>query len=126
MKTTLTIKNYLGGFYFFTCDEIKIDNNDIYLIEGKHSKHGVIPSLEDIKDGLMKMILFTNLKEVVLNGKKYCHKSVLKLTSEIGIKVGRLSDKDIDVLRTLNEESNFNGFEVTINDEDLCEIIKKL
>jgi len=62
IKATLTIKNYLGGYYFFTCDEINIEKESIYLIEGKHSKQSPVPSLEDIKDGLIKMILFTNLK----------------------------------------------------------------
>jgi hypothetical protein len=36
-KATITIKNYLGGKYFFTCDEAKIHENDILLIEGKHT-----------------------------------------------------------------------------------------
>jgi hypothetical protein len=38
IKATLTIKNYLGGFYYFTCDEVEIHGNELYLIEGKHSK----------------------------------------------------------------------------------------
>ena len=36
-KATITIKNYLGSKYFFTCDEAKIHENDILLIEGKHT-----------------------------------------------------------------------------------------
>lgn len=69
LKATLTIKNYLGGYYFFTCDEVEIKRKKIYLIEGKHSNQSIIPSLEDIKDGLLKMILFTNLRDVKI-GKK--------------------------------------------------------
>ena len=34
-KATLTIKNYLGGYYFFTCDEANIKGNILYLVEGK-------------------------------------------------------------------------------------------
>lgn len=53
-KATLTIKNYLGGYYFFTCDEVTIEKDIIYLVEGKHSQQRLIPSLEDLKDGLIK------------------------------------------------------------------------
>lgn len=49
IKATLTIKNYLGGYYFFTCDEVNIEKGTIYLIEAKHSKKSSIPSLEDIR-----------------------------------------------------------------------------
>ncbi len=37
-KAKITITNYLGGQYFLTVDEIRIDKKDLYLIEGKHSK----------------------------------------------------------------------------------------
>jgi len=56
-KATITIENYLGGKYYFTTDEIKIEGENIYLIEGKHSKSALLPSNGDIKDGLLKMIL---------------------------------------------------------------------
>jgi hypothetical protein len=80
-KAKLTITNYLGGKYFLTVDELLIENDTIYLIESKHTNSGIIPSKSDIKDGLLKMILFANLKEVSLNGKSYKHKAVLQLTS---------------------------------------------
>lgn len=80
-KATITIENYLGGKYYFTTDEIKIENEKIYLIEGKHSKTSILPSAGDIKDGLLKMILYTNLKEVFINNKEYKPIPVLKLTS---------------------------------------------
>jgi len=62
IKATLTIKNYLGGYYYFTSDEVMTDKQTIYLIEGKHTKTDSLPSLGDIKDGLLKMILFTNFR----------------------------------------------------------------
>ncbi len=80
-KAKLTITNYLGGKYFLTVDELLIENDTISLIESKHTKSAIIPSKSDIKDGLLKMILFANLKEVSLNGKIYKHKAVLQLTS---------------------------------------------
>ncbi len=80
-KATITIKNYLGGIYYFTTDEIKIDSNNIYLIEAKHSRTSLLPSIADIKDGLLKMILYTNLKEVKIDEVEYNPIPVIKLTS---------------------------------------------
>ena len=37
-KATITINNYLGGKYFLTVDEVIITNENISLIESKHSK----------------------------------------------------------------------------------------
>jgi hypothetical protein len=81
-KAKITITNYLGGQYFFTVDEVVIDKDTVYLIESKHSKQTILPSKGDIKDGLLKMILYSNLCEVEVDGKKMKSKAVLKLTSE--------------------------------------------
>lgn len=80
-KARITISNYLGGEYFFTVDEVLIENDTVYLMESKHSKTSILPSKSDIKDGLLKMILYSNLSEVEVNGKKMKSKAVLKLTS---------------------------------------------
>jgi len=121
IKATLTIKNYLGGYYFFTCDEVIIEKRTIYLIEGKHSKQSFIPSLEDIKDGLVKMILFANLKEVKVGKVDYTSIHVLKLTSEIKFSKEAIKKSQIDVLRLLKKEAEENNFRVLINDSDLFE-----
>lgn len=81
-KAAITIKNYLGGLYYFTTDEVEIKKDKIFLIEGKHSKNAKLPSVGDIKDGLLKMILYCNLENIFVGGKKYFHKPILKLTSE--------------------------------------------
>jgi hypothetical protein len=80
-KTKVTIKNYLGGNYYFTVDEIKKAKNKIYLIESKHSKNGLFPATSDIKDGLLKMILYCNLSSIRFNGKQLEHIPLLNLTS---------------------------------------------
>jgi len=82
-KATITIQNFLGGLYYFTTDEIKIEGNNLFLIESKHSKKNILPSIGDIKDGLLKLILYCNLEEVFILGKKYNTIPVLKLTSEL-------------------------------------------
>jgi len=121
-KATLTIKNYLGGYYFFTCDEVITEKDTIYLIEGKHSEQNLIPSLEDIKDGLLKMILFTNLKEVKTAEKKYNSVAVLKLTSALRFKKEELRKSCLRLLKLLKEEAKKNCFQVILNDIDLREI----
>ncbi|MCK9425175.1 MAG: hypothetical protein M0Q21_03935 [Ignavibacteriaceae bacterium] len=80
-KAKVTITNYLGGQYFLTVDEILITKDKISLIEGKHSKNAILPSKGDIKDGLLKMILYCNLSEVTANGIKIKSEAVLCLTS---------------------------------------------
>ena len=54
IKGMITIKNYLGGYYYFTCDEVEIHGKDICLIEGKHTVTGNLPSEGDIKLSLPK------------------------------------------------------------------------
>ena len=107
---------------FFTCDEIIIKKEKIYLIEGKHSKQSLIPSLEDIKDGLLKMILFTNLKEVKMQAKEYNPFAVLKLTSEINFQKNKLTLSHIKMLKLLKEESKQNNFVVMLNNKNLMEL----
>lgn len=82
-KAKITITNYLGGKYFFTVDEVKIEGENLYLIESKHSKSGKIPSVGDIKDGLLKMMLYTNLENVSIDDKLFAGFPVLRLTSKM-------------------------------------------
>ena len=41
-----------------------------------------MPKISDVKDGLIKMILYRNLSSVKLNGIKYKKMPILRLTSE--------------------------------------------
>src|SRR3989344_6130505 len=111
-KAIITIQNYLGGYYYFTSDEAEVKGNNVFLIEGKHSKNSSLPSLEDIKDGLLKMILFTNLEDVKIDNKDYNSKSVLKLSVEYGFKNSNLNKIQKESLSLLNKEAEQNGFEV--------------
>ena len=122
IKATLTIKNYLGGYYFFTCDEVSIEKDIIYLIEAKHSKQSSIPSLGDIKDGLLKMVLFTNLKEVKIGKREYKPAAVLKLTSTLRFKKEKLRRSYLESLKLLKKEAEKNHFQVVLNDRNLIEI----
>ena len=82
-KATITIKNYLGGLYYLTTDEVEIKEDILYLIEGKHSRNAKLPSIGDIKDCLLKMILYCNLSDVKVDNKSYKVQPTLKLTSEL-------------------------------------------
>ncbi len=122
-KATITIENYLGGKYYFTTDEIRIEKDKIYLIEAKHSRNSILPSIGDIKDGLLKMILYTNLKNVSANGKEYTAIPVLKLTSSKLTNNSYLSDlekntelnkRQKETLKKLYDEANENNFQVII------------
>ncbi|GAB4456776.1 MAG: hypothetical protein Fur0028_11430 [Bacteroidales bacterium] len=122
-KATITIENYLGGKYYFTTDEIKVDNDKVFLIEAKHSKYSILPSIGDIKDGLLKMILYSNLKNVSINNKNYTAIPVLKLTSsklksnifQSDIETNtNLNKKQKDILKNLFNEATENNFEVLI------------
>lgn len=82
-KAKITIRNYLGGLYYLTVDEVVIKKEKIWLIEKKHSKNALVPSMNDIKDGIIRMILFTNLAETKIDDKFFNHFSVLGLTSSM-------------------------------------------
>lgn len=114
VKATLTVKNYLGGFYYFTCDEVEIHGNDLYLIEGKHSKEKELPSLGDIKDGLLRMILFTNLENVQIEGKNYNPIPILKLTTAKDFNTSHL--ENLEIIDLLKNEAKTNRFRLLIND----------
>lgn len=113
-KAKLMIENYLGGYYFLTCDEVEIKGNKLYLFECKHSEKGMLPTLGDLKDGLLKMILFTNLKEVRVGEKTFLPCAVLKLTSARGFSPKQLSPSQLHCMRLLQEESRENGFTVQV------------
>jgi hypothetical protein len=128
-KAKITITNYLGGQYFFTVDEVKIQGNNLYLIEGKHTKRGLLPSKSDIKDGLLKMILYSNLSDTFIEN-SYQTLPVLELTStkikgtidsndtvmkvEKFINDNTFSDSQINFINRLLSEAKINNFTVRI------------
>jgi len=119
IKATLTIKNYLGGYYYFTSDEVEITEKNVFLIEAKHTKENKLPSIGDIKDGLLKMILFTNLKDVEIEGKKYNPIPVLKLTTGDGFKLSELNEQQNKILELLKKEAQINKFKILLNNSFL-------
>ena len=113
-KAGLTIKNHLNGMYYFTADEFEIKDDTLSLVESKHSARGNLPGISDIKDGLFKMILFSNLARVSVAEQHYKPKGVLKLTSSRDVKLSDLSDREMHLCRQLEEEADVNGFELRL------------
>ncbi|OQW94492.1 MAG: hypothetical protein BWK79_05775 [Beggiatoa sp. IS2] len=117
--------------YFLTVDEISfVDQDIILLIESKHSKTALLPSISDIKDGLIKMILFTNLKEISVANENLNCKPILQLTSakltglittdsgqqemEDFIELNEFTRKQIKLIGNLFIESKSNKFTIII------------
>lgn len=114
-KAAITIKNYLGGFYFFTIDEARKENGKILLIEGKNTSANRLPSLDDVKDGLLKMILYTNLQNVLVDSKHVSPLPVLLLTTGKRIRQKELeSDRSFQQLK---DEARTNRFAILLNNE---------
>lgn len=116
-KGTITITNYLGGNYYFTCDEIELHGNDVFLIDAKHTKEDELPHLGDIKDGLLKMILFTNLEDVKVDNKTFNPVPILKLTTANTFKLEDINESQKEMLEILKKESKINGFKIMINED---------
>lgn len=122
-KAKITINNYLGGQYFLTVDEIEILKDTIFLIEGKHSKNSILPSKGDIKDGLLKMILYSNLTNVKINTKKIKSIPVLLLTSShLKGAINSLDDKN--KRNKFFEKNNLSVSQIKIVETIMNEAIK--
>lgn len=126
VKATFQIKNYLGGIYYLTTDEV-IQSKGVYIIqESKNSTTGFLPSLSDIKDGLFKLILYSNLDTLCLDTRPVNFESCLKLTGKevsgsltmpcdeslivqfLNYNKGSYTRKEEETLRKLNQEASSN------------------
>lgn len=111
-KGAITIRNFLGGQYHFTCDEVQIQGKNVHLIEGKHTGRGTIPSESDIKDGLLKMYLYTNLSEVKIGNIQYNPIATLKLTTKTGFNKSLLSPAESALYKLLLKDATHNNYEI--------------
>jgi len=134
-KAKITITNYLGGNYFFTVDEIIVAEEKLFLLEGKHSVNALLPSKGDIKDGLLKMILYCNLTETKVDGKDMECRPILELTStqlkgqinsnssaneiESFFTKNNFSASQKNLVESLFKETKSNNFTVNIKHESL-------
>lgn len=82
-KAYFNVKNYLGGEYHLTADEVYRENEHFVIQESKNTNRTKLPSMNDIKDGLLKLILYSNMDELFINGEKIAFTTRLKLTGSI-------------------------------------------
>lgn len=132
-KFVFEIKNNLGGSYYLTADEIIIneEKKEIIILESKNATIDKLPKLADIKDGLFKILLFSQIKVIYLEDIEYSYKVKLRLTGNISTKlilpnnkitiskfveIENISDSDRLSINILNEEAVENGYQVEITD----------
>ncbi|OIO30269.1 hypothetical protein AUJ77_03440 [Candidatus Nomurabacteria bacterium CG1_02_43_90] len=130
-KLVFEIVNNLGGSYFLTADEIIIDEDKKQLIiqEAKNATTEKLPKSADIKDGLFKILLFSQIKTIHIDEIKYDYKVSLKLTGRISsslklpttqeniasfVHKEKISRPDTASITMLNEEATENDYEVEI------------
>ncbi len=133
-KGTVTIRNALFGRYYFTVDETLFEDDTIHLIEAKHTNRGLMPSKNDVKDGLIKMMLYTNLKNVTLDGKNVNSKVAIRITSKRlegridsnsnresinrFSEINKLSKNRKNFVEAIFKEANTNNFKIIIEHGD--------
>ncbi|KJH70184.1 hypothetical protein [Aliterella atlantica] len=82
-KGVFSISNYLGGMYHLTSDEVYQQGTIFIIQESKNSSSRQMPSEDDIKDGLFKLILFSNLEYLYLDDNPVEFTTRLKLTGKV-------------------------------------------
>ena len=83
-KGVFRISNYLGGQYYLTADEVYWESNQLIIQESKNSSTGKLPSEDDIKDGLFKLMLFAKMEDLAVDGRKNVQFTTrLKLTGNL-------------------------------------------
>lgn len=126
LKATFKIENYLGGIYYLTADEV-VQDGDVYVIqESKNSTMGFLPGLSDIKDGLFKLILYSNLHTLTLDSVSVKFRSRLKLTGKkvkgmlsmpcsdeklagfIDLNQKYCTAREVEIIKRMNQESTNN------------------
>lgn len=99
-------------------------------MKGNIPKNAVLPSKGNIKDDLLKMILYSNLSEVTVNEKETVSEAVLCLTSsklkgaissaseanEVNefFAENKLSNSQKELIQTVFAEANQNNFVVKV------------
>ncbi len=118
-KAKIDIANYLGGLYHFTVDEVIITKEEVILIESKHSKNKIFPSIEDVKDALLKIMLYKSISKLEVNSNQFPFSVALKLTTEkkdapISLEeaVKKLKGRYKEFYEGLLEEASINDFRI--------------
>jgi hypothetical protein len=106
-KYVLEIENYLGGVYSLSPDAIKLEGATWIILESKNTSKGRLPQLSDIKDGLFKLILFSNLDRLECNGDMVVFSTRLQLTGN-GIQGRLVMPCFTDIVDQFLQNNRFN------------------
>lgn len=80
-KGLLELRNYLGGIYYLTADEVIFEGpNKLILQESKNTTKKLLPSLNDIKDALFRLILYAHIVHLEYERQIYSCRARLRLT----------------------------------------------
>lgn len=92
-KGYFSIENQLGGEYHLTADEIYSQDQTIIIQESKNSSKDSLPKIADIKDGLFKLILFSNMSSLFIAEKPVEFVVRLKLTGALSSSISLPTDE---------------------------------
>lgn len=122
-KAVITLKNLLGGIYYWTLDECFVLDGCVFLVEKKHSGRKFIPSENDIKDAFVKLALFSNISRLKYNGRELPYYAAVGLTSETvrGVLHSKMSDIELDRFFSSNKfNANSGDFILSAISEARC------
>lgn len=113
VKPTITITDFLGGVYYFTVDEIHLKSTDlIQLVEAKNTSNPnkFITTSGNIIDAVYKMMFFTNLSSIEVDGDPYQHESAIRLTAPQEFVLERCGNTAREEYLKLCREAEINNF----------------
>lgn len=82
-KAYFHLHNYLGGEYHLTADEVFFDGDILIIQESKNAPNKKLPSINDIQDGLFKLMLFANISELKMANRTIPFQVRLKLMGQL-------------------------------------------
>jgi hypothetical protein len=82
-KPIFDITDSLGGRYFLTCDDTYVEKGVMKIIECKNSTQKKLPTKNDIHDGLFKLLLFSQIEDMVIDKKPITHTVELQITGKL-------------------------------------------
>ena len=73
--------------------------------------------MEDVKDGVLKMIIFSNLDSVSVGGIRYNSIPTLKLTTASQVSYKGLEARSRAIMDDIRREAKVNNFKILFNGE---------
>ncbi len=103
-KAYLSLTNYLGGEYHLTADEVFTEGQTLVIQESKNTTRAKFPSTSDVKDGLLKLILYSNIDELFVDEVRVDFRTQLKLTGNLrGTLLLPTSEEEVSAFNRLNQ-----------------------